>query len=201
MELLNLRAIPVVCEKNAYCLNKKELNAIKKTKYREPDRGFYLSKTTSLLKNKTLTSLKKFIVKKAEEYTRNVLEINDKIYLTQSWCTINTTNAFHKFHHHPNTFLSLVYYVQCKSGSLCFHLNTNALKNCFNFSYTIKNYNIYNSSEWEVPVQTGDLVLFPGHILHGTNPNKSVEPRIIIGANFFIKGTLGSDEQISSITI
>jgi len=199
--LINLNAIPIAYENTAYFVTEKELNAVKQTKYREPDDGLYLSKSIHLLEDKALASLKAFIIKKAEEYIQNVLEIKDKIYLTQSWSTINEKGGSHKTHSHPNTFISLVYYVQCKSGSLRFHLNTNALKNCFNFSYTIKNYNIYNSSEWEVPVQTGDIVVFPGHILHGTNPNKSVEPRIIVGANFFIRGTLGSDEQISTITI
>ena len=93
MERLNLKAIPVAYDRNVYHLNKKELNIIKKTQYREPQDGFYLSETSSLLENKTLASLKKFIIKKAEEYTRDVLEIKDKIYLTQSWSTINNTNA------------------------------------------------------------------------------------------------------------
>ena len=113
MELINLKAIPIAYERNVYHLNKKELNVIKKIKYRKPKQGFFLSKTTSLLENKTLTPFKKFIFEKAKEYARNILEIDDQIYLTQSWSTINTTNAFHKPHDHPNTFLSLVYYAQC----------------------------------------------------------------------------------------
>ena len=79
MEIINLKAIPIVCERNVYSLNKKELNVVKKIKYRKPKQGFSLSKTSSLLENKTLAPLKKFIIEKAEEYTRNVLEINDKI--------------------------------------------------------------------------------------------------------------------------
>ena len=201
MELLNLRAIPVVCDKNAYCLNKKELNAIKKIKYRNPDKGFYLSKTTSLLENKALASLKKFIVKKAEEYTRDLLEINDKIYLTQSRCTRNTTNAFHKFHHHPNTFISLVYYAQCESGNIRFDVKSTVLSECFNFEYTINKFNIYNTQNWGFYVKTGDMVLFPGHIRHGSSPNTGKEDRLAVGANFFIKGKLGSSNTVSNITI
>jgi len=201
MELLNLKAIPIAYDRDVYHLNKEELDVVKKTKYRKPDKGFYLSENVSLLKNKSLASLKKFMVDKAKEYARNVLEIKDQIYLTQSWSTINTTNAFHQPHSHLNTFISLVYFAQCNSGSLRFYASTTSIKECFNFQYTINKFNIYNSQTWDVPVQTGDIVLFPGHIIHGSMPNESPEPRIIIGANFFIKGKLGSDSQVSLITI
>ena len=201
MELLNIKAIPIAHDKKVHYLNKKELNIVKKIKYRKPDKGFYLSETITLLENKTLAPLKKFIIEKAEEYKRDVLEIKDQIYLTQSWSTINTPNAFHNPHTHPNTFISIVYYAQCEGGFLFFDLNTSSIKECFNFMYTIKNYNIYNSDTWKLQVQTGDIVLFPGHIRHGSLVNKSSIPRIIVGANFFIKGKLGSKKTVSFITI
>ena len=201
MEIINLKAIPIAYEQNVYDLSKKELNVIKKTKYRPPKQGHYLSETISLLENKTLAPLKKFITEKAEEYTRNVLEIKDQIYLTQSWSTLSPINASHPLHFHPNTFISLVYYVQCTSGDLQFHLNTTSLRECFNFRYTIHKFNIYNSQNWALPIKTGDMVLFPGHIRHGSFPNKSSEPRIVIGANFFIKGKLGTKKDVNLITV
>ena len=201
MKLLNLKAIPIAYEKNVHHLNKKELNVIKKTKYRKIERGVRLSETITLLENKTLAPLKKFIIEKAEEYTRDVLEIKDKIYLTQSWSTINTTNAFHKPHFHPNTFISVVYFAQCKSGSLNFYLSTTSLRECFNFQYTPHKYTPYNSLKWELLLKSGDIVLFPGHLIHGSSPNQSPESRIIVGANFFIKGTLGSKKEVSLLTI
>jgi len=201
VERLNLKAIPVAYDRNVYHLNKKELNVIKKTQYREPQNGFYLSETSSLLENKTLASLKKFIIEKAEEYTRDVLEIKDKIYLTQSWSTINNTNAFHRTHDHPNTFISVVYYAQCKEGTIRFHLYTNSLRECFNFRYTINKFNIYNSPDWALSVKTGDIVLFLGHIHHSSSPHRSPEPRLIVGANFFLKGSLGSKKYVNLITL
>ena len=118
MTVLPLRAIPIISYKNVYSLNKKELDTLKKTKYRPPKKGHYLSKTVSLLENKTFASLKKFIIESAEKYTRDILGIKDQIYLTQSWSTLNATNASHQIHSHPNTFISMVYYAQCKSGAL-----------------------------------------------------------------------------------
>jgi len=201
MEIINLKAIPVAYETNVFFLNKKQLDVIKKTKYREAAKGFYLSDSISLLKNKTLAPLKKFITETTEKYKRDVLGIKDQVYITQSWSTINTTNAFHKPHFHPNTFISVVYFAQCKSGPLNFYLSTTSLRECFNFQYTPHKDTPYNSLKWELSLKSGDIVLFPGHLIHGSSPNQSPESRIIVGANFFIKGTLGSKKEVSLITI
>ena len=201
MELLNLRAIPIAYERKAYNIKLKELNIIKKTKYREPQNGHSLSKSISLLDHKGLSSLKKFIIKKTDEYVCNVLEIEDQVYLTQSWSTINTTSASHKTHTHPNTFISAVYYAQCKDGFLCFDLPTTSIRECLNLQFTINKFNIYNSQVWEMPVGTGDIVFFPGHIRHGSTVNRLAEDRIVIGANFFIKGKLGSEKFVDLIGV
>jgi len=201
MELLNLKAIPIAHDKNAYSINKKELTVIKKTKYREPQEGHLLSKSISLLDHKGLSSLKKFIIKKTDEYVRDVLEIKDQVYLTQSWSTINTTNASHKTHTHPNTFISAVYYAQCKDGFLCFDLPTTSIRECLNLQFTINKFNIYNSQVWELLVRTGDIVFFPGHIRHGSTVNRLAEDRIVIGANFFIKGKLGSTKYVDLLGV
>ena len=201
MEPLNLKAIPICYKKNAYHLSAKELNIIKNIKYREPEKGFYLSESCSLLQNKGLPNLKKFLVEQTEAYAKNVLEIEDQIYLAQSWATFNKRNAFHAPHNHRNSFLSAVYYVQCEKGFLIFDIRTSSIQEGLNFDYKISRYNIYNSQTWELPVQTGHLVLFPAHIWHRSSPHLSSNPRILIGANFFVKGTLGSQKNVSILKI
>ena len=201
MHLLNLGAIPIAYERNVYSITKKELNIVKKAKYRKRFHGLHLSENISVLENKTLTTLKKFMVKKAEEYTRDVLAIKNQIYLTHSWSTINHTNSFHEPHEHPNAFISIVYYAQCKESFVRFLLNRIPIGEGFNFDFTIDKYNIYNSQTWDLPVEAGDIVIFPGHVRHGSTINTSKLPRIIVGANFFIKGKIGSAKTVSIITI
>ena len=55
MEIINLKAIPVAFENNVYFLSNEELDVIKNTKYKEPEKGFYLSESISLLKNKLIS--------------------------------------------------------------------------------------------------------------------------------------------------
>ena len=84
--LINLKAIPIYHEGNSYSLTKKELDFIKKISYYEArERGLFISNSVSLLENKEVKGLKKFIVDKATAYAKEVLEIKNKIYLTQSW--------------------------------------------------------------------------------------------------------------------
>ena len=201
MHLLNLKAIPIAYERKIYSLNTKELDIVKKTKYKKPKQGFYLSKTISLLETPALAPLKKAMVDKAKEYARTVLEIKDEIYLVHSWSTINTIDALHEEHDHPNAFIGVVYYAQCKDSFIRFYLYTTSIKECFNFDFTIDKYNIYNSQTWNLSVEAGDMVIFPGHIRHGSVANQSDLHRIVVGANFFIKGKMGSKEQVSLITL
>ena len=63
MHLLNLGAIPIAYERNVYSITKKELNIIKKTKYRKRFHGLHLAKNICVLENKTLATLKKFMIK------------------------------------------------------------------------------------------------------------------------------------------
>ena len=201
-QLINLKAIPIYYEKNSYQITQKELNFIKKIKYYEArERGLFISNSVSLLENKEVKGLKKFIIGKTESYVKKILEIKNKIYLTQSWSTLNKLNGYHSVHYHPNTFISLVYYAQAEAGGLYFDVRRSSLQDGFSFDYSVTNYNVYNSERWTIPIKSGDIVIFPGQICHGSAPNKSEEHRITMGANFFIKGKIGRVDRISNIEI
>jgi len=200
--LINLKAIPIYYESNAYRPTPKELSFIKKIKYNESKtKGLFISKSIDVLNHKALTNFQKFIVDKTEAYVKNILGIKNEIYLTQSWSTSAQKDSFHELHNHPNTFISLVYYAQAKSGNLFFDLRRSSLKECFNFDYSITNYNVYNSEQWTIHIKSRDIVIFPGHIFHGSTPNETKESRITMGANFFIKGKIGREDRISNIQI
>ena len=142
-QLINLKPIPIYFEGDSYHLSKKEMHCIKKIKcYEAREAGLYLSNSVSVLENTGLKNLKKFLIGKAESYVKNILEIENKIYLTQSWSTLNKLNGHHSAHYHPNTFIGLAYYAEAEKGDLYFDLRTSSLKEGFNFDYSITKYNI-----------------------------------------------------------
>ena len=48
-------------------------------------------------------------------------------------------------------------------------------------------------NEFIFPLTANDLVIFPGWIPHQGTPNNSNVDRVMIGANYFLTGNLGSD--------
>ena len=102
---------------------------------------------------------------------------------------------------HIKFVLSLVYYVQCTGGDLTLSCNKSSLEQGFNFKYDIINYNSYNSRFINIPVKTNSIVIFPSWLTHSTQPNLSHNKRMVIAADFFPSGDLGSIENNDLINI
>ena len=196
--VINLNALPIKIYDTDYILNDELVQRIKTLKYIKKNSGFKLSESTDVLNEiEDLKEVKDFMNLIAEKYAREVLEINNEIYMTQSWITINDKGANHHMHHHPNAFFSLVYYVKSKNVDLNLWLNKSSLQKNFNFQYDVRNNNMYNSSRWKIPTKTGRVVLFLGDLNHHTSVNELDEEKIILGANYFLKGALGTHKEVS----
>jgi uncharacterized protein (TIGR02466 family) len=191
MFIINLNAIPVFKESSNFLLTKKEMTSLLNLKYTSSEKGCLLSVDSFIFKNKIFKRIKNFLNEKVNFYKEKILEINNEIYLTQSWSTISKQKNGHHDHIHPNTFLSAVFYVKSKANNLKLDLTRSPLSQGFNFEYDVKKHNIYNSANWNLPVNTGDVVIFPGWLKHGS-VNSSNEDKILIGSNYFIKGEFGN---------
>jgi uncharacterized protein (TIGR02466 family) len=197
-------AIPIATEHTSFLINQKENNYLNNINYVASDNvhKVKISKKENLLENKQMKRIKTFILTKVEEYKKNVLQIKNELKLTQSWSTVNTKKTFHHSHMHPNTFISLVYYVKSNGdgGNLVFEIEKTKLQEGFNFNYTIDKYNEYNSLTWTFKTQTGMIAIFPGWLRHHTTPFEG-EKRIVIGANFFVTGVIGSEGNTDLINL
>ena len=205
MNITNLKASPIVWYKEAFKPQKREIDFVKAL----PLKQLYNKDVTGtvdsyIFKNNKLKRLKDLALKCADQYVKEILEIDIDYYLTQSWASITSKNKNHHSHMHRNTLFGGVMYLQAerdKGGELMVDCGRSMLEEGFNFEYNIKNYNIYNSSRYKYPVGTGDIVIFPGWLSHYTLPNLSNEDRIAVGFDFFVKGDFGSDNQWSKISI
>ena len=61
--------------------------------------------------------------------------------------------------------------------------------------------NAYNCQNWSIPITSGDIVIFPGSVLHGASENESEKERWMIGANYWVSGTLSFLDELDTITI
>ena len=198
----HLNGVPIHFEKTSFRLTNDELNTIFGKGYYHPTSN-HLTKTSFLLKDEKLSRIKSFLDERMNSYIENIVEINDKFIMTQSWSTTTKKSENHHSHNHPNAIFSLVFYVSSQgveSGNLVFNLD-NRLREKYDFSFNVKNYNTFNSSTWEYEVNTGDLIIFPAWIYHETRENTSDEDRVIIGANYFVEGVIGTTEGVDKIQI
>ena len=106
----------------------------------------------------------------------------DKFEITGCWANISPPGASHKTHHHPNNFLSGVYYVQTGpgAGSINFHdprVQTGIIRP------TVTELTAANTDQVVVRVRDGALLLFPAYLDHSVDANESDRERISVSFN------------------
>ena len=197
-------ATPISHEKVDFKLNEEQMNYILSLEYNSRDfvkDKLKVTKDIFILNNNVMKSVREFLTFKVEEYKKNVLQINNDLKLTSSWIAINKKNSKHHSHTHRNSFLSTVYYINCKSGALDIEIAKSPLEQGYYFEYDIIQNNVFNSRVLTLDVKDQSLVIFPSWLVHGTHVNKDNDDRIILGADFMIEGLFGSREANDLIEI
>jgi hypothetical protein len=65
-----------------------------------------------------------------------------------------------------------------------------------------KEFNIWNSTEWFVPSNDNELLLFPSWLVHEVLPNETAtKDRISISFNTFAKGNLGTAAGLNELVL
>lgn len=190
---ISFGGVPITVEQTDLVLNNEEKKHIEEQIMYGKEESVQTSENIFLLDNPIMKRIKDHFMKIIDRYTEEVMQINNKFVMISSWCAVNFQDRAHHPHRHLNSVLSLVYYVQCESGALNLKIDRSSYEQGFNFDYDIKNYNYFNSRFLNVDVKTNDVVIFPSWIEHSTHPNKSPKPRIVIAADYFPTGVLGSE--------
>ena len=113
----------------------------------------------------------------------------------------NTHNMYHPKHTHPNAVFSSVFYVNEPYSSISFIIEKAKIQEGFYFSYEIESYNEFNSAKWEVPIESGDIIFFPGELAHETRVHDQSYERIVIGSSYFANGIYGQSSSYNRINL
>ena len=174
------------------------LNKLKPNTYNE-------STNESYILDKGLTKLKCFIENSIDTYAKNVIVGDDydenlSFKITQSWVNLTKPGGLgHHQHTHSNSLISGVFYVSTNDiDSIVF---ANDYLTFQTIRVNVKKYNAFNSLTWDFEVNTGDLIIFPAWMYHFTRENVTDKDRIVIGANYFIDGVIGSTKGVDKIGI
>ena len=160
------------------------------------ERGYFLE-------DLRLIKIKDLIQQQALSFRDNIMKCSNELLIQSSWFTINHKDSNHGEHKHPHTIFSVCYYPRAESGNLVFCCpdGKNTWQKDYRFGFNWTEWNEWNSSDWTIPVQSGDVVIFPGWVQHFTTPNESDKPRLMIGANYWLKGEMQFKDELDRINV
>lgn len=153
-----------------------------------------------VLDNPIFKNLKEILTNHINEYIKTVYKPLHpvKAYITQSWLNYGTENNYHSIHNHPNSFISGVMYIEADRNTDSILFINSAYKQ-INLEPT--SYDNLNANTWKVPVNTGDIIIFPSNLAHGVDTVDSKRHRVSIAFNSFIKGKLGSINESTELIL
>jgi len=192
---------PVYISKLDRALTKKELKTINKYKkdtYK--NEGNITSNDTYVLENKTLKNLKEDIHVCILDYFDKVICTTNSItpYITQSWLNYTEPNQYHHNHYHSNSYASGVFYIDADKevDRLWFYKRDHLV-----LELSVTKHNMFNSLSWKFPVGTGDVFIFPSHLMHGVEKKQGTNTRVSLSFNVFFKGEIGLRSDLTALTI
>lgn len=151
-----------------------------------------------------MPDLKKEILNHCKHFTQKYMSTTKKVdfYLQNSWIVKHNKNHWGQIHYHGNSLLSGVYYLNTppNSGNINFHkncLHMNTFPPSIRMEYNIENH--FNADQYSIIPEAGKIIIFPAHLQHSIDTNKSDSDRYSCAFNFYLKGDLGKEEYILEI--
>ena len=151
-----------------------------------------------VLTHKTMSALHRFVQECVGTYLEKICEPSNEVSLrvTQSWFNYSKPGEWHHKHAHPNSFVSGVLYMKAVKDLDKIHFYNDTYKT---IELPAKNYNLYNSKSWWLPVETGDLILFPSSFVHSVEKVEAQETRVSMAFNTFPVGYVGQEESLTAL--
>jgi len=153
---------------------------------------------THVLNASEMQPLQSIIIDCVTQFGRKVISPNPahEFYLTQSWLNYTKPGESHHRHHHTNSLISGVLYVAAerKADGISFFRGSMP-----QIMVSEERLNWYNAPSWTIPVASGDLVLFPSHLMHGVEQTNGDHIRVSLAFNAFVRGNIGSEESLNSL--
>jgi uncharacterized protein (TIGR02466 family) len=167
---------------------------------RKGNLGNTTSKDRLILDNPRFKNLKEFIQSSLDEYLDEVYkpDFDVKLRITQSWFNYTEPGQFHHKHSHPNSFLSAVFYISSDPSNDRIYFHNQQYKQ---IQLKPREWNMFNSESWWLPVGTNDLIVFPSGFTHSVEVKESTGTRISLALNTFPVGYVGDDDALTGLRL
>ena len=196
--VIPLFSTPVFKVKEKFVMTNDLKNTLKKVKMIDNTFNLMSEDQNILLNNKNFKSLKNYIKKWLDFYTKEILKIKDiNFYITQSWLNKTRKDEQHHKHRHTNSLISGVFHFEDNKSDIVFHRSNDI----FNLEFNYNEYNLYNSGTYKFATESNTLILFPSGLFHSVESNISNEDRHSLSFNTFVKGEIGKYNELNTLNI
>ena len=161
-----------------------------------------ISEDLYIFEHPELASIKQAVQEVLDIYASEVMGVDQRLYVTQSWSLINHPHTGMHGHSHSNSLISgSLYYTTLAQpvANMVFdkHRGYQQLEMPPNRSRQ----NIYNTPVNVVAPEEKDVILFSSGLQHYVEENQTNEPRYAIAFNTFVKGKFGNYRDVSELTL
>jgi len=163
------------------------------------NQGNTTSQNNYLLFEEPMERVAGFVENCLAEYMKAIHAPKHKVapYITQSWANYTKPGQYHHKHAHPNSFISGCVYIAAKGDKIFFYRDGYQ-----QIKLPTENWNPYNSESWWFEVNEGDVILFPSSLTHMVEQmGEDTEERISIAFNTFLKGQIGSPDELTELQL
>ena len=158
--------------------------------------GSMVSINKNVLDAPELSKVKSCLQHALNVYTKEVMNYDCDVYITQSWVSTQPKGTSLYAHSHPNSFVSgVIYFTNEGDTPIVFEGKKESIQP------TIKQFTPLNSRTWRVSGKKGGFILFPSSLDHRVERNDHDMDRVSLAFNTFVRGKLGNEDKLNLLEL
>ena len=149
-----------------------------------------------------LASIAQAVQDALDMYSKEIMGIEQKLYVTQSWSLINNPSIGMHGHSHSNSLISgSLYYTDLPDPGSGMIFDRHRGYQQIELPPDRERQNIFNTPMNIVHPKKNEIFLFSSGLQHFVETNEAAVPRYSIAFNTFIKGKIGDRQDVSELTL
>ncbi|MDJ0910962.1 MAG: putative 2OG-Fe(II) oxygenase [Woeseiaceae bacterium] len=149
-----------------------------------------------------LASIAEAVQDALDKYSKEIMGIEQKLYVTQSWSLINNPSIGMHGHSHSNSLISgSLYYTDLPDPGSGMIFDRHRGYQQIELPPDRERQNIFNTPMNIVHPKKNEIFLFSSGLQHFVETNEAAVPRYSIAFNTFIKGKIGDRQDVSELTL